>query len=77
MKEEKENVQKEKRKFVPFNLLWCFPSFIVPFMILTNLFNFPNWPSAFLSFYIYFLDIHSESQFNYLEEKIEKLEKKD
>ena len=76
MKEEKENVPKEKRKFIPFNLIWCFSSFIIPFIVLTNLFNFPNWPSAFLSLYLYIQDIYTEGQINYLEEKIGKLEEK-
>lgn len=76
MIEEKENVPKEKRKFIPFNLLWCFSSFIVPFMVLTSLFNFPNLPSFFLSLYLYIQDIYTEGQVNYLEEKVGKLEEK-
>lgn len=65
---------KERRKHLPFNLFWCVGSFILPFVILSELAQINTLASIGLAFYIYFLDVTHQTNFDYLREKIDKLE---
>ena len=52
----------------------CVSSFLLPFLILTDLGKLDTLASIGISFYIYFLDVKSETNSDYLSEKIKNLE---
>lgn len=67
-------MNKEKLKHLPFNFFWCASSFILPFVILTEIAQMNTLASIGIAFYIYFLDIKGQTDTDYLSEKINKLE---
>jgi hypothetical protein len=67
-------MNKDKLKYLPFNLLWGADSFILPYFILTDIANINILASIGIAFYIYFLDVKGQTNSDYLEEKIKKIE---
>lgn len=67
-------MNKEKLKYLPFNIFWCILSFIVPFFILTEMTQINILASIGIALYIYFLDVKEQTDIDYLSEKIKKLE---
>lgn len=67
-------MNKEKLKHLPFNLLFCLPSWIGTFMLITIFTEVDFWIATMISFYFYLLDVTQSSENDYLEERIKKLE---
>lgn len=51
-------------------------SFVVPFFVLSDVAKIDTFASGLISFYIYFLDVKSQTDTDYLSERIKKLEEK-
>lgn len=66
---------KKKLSYVPFNLLSCLSSFIIPLYALSNL-GIPNenYICYTISFMFYFLDVKYQTDVNYLEDRIKNME---
>jgi hypothetical protein len=69
-------MNKDKLKYVPFNLFWCISSFLVPFVLASQILTFDNLDSALVALYVYLLDVRNQTDMDYVTEKIENLENK-
>ncbi len=67
---------KTKLSYLPVNLFWCMSSFLCPYIALTTFAGFQILPSILISFYIYYLDVKSQTLDDYLSDKIKALEDK-
>jgi hypothetical protein len=67
-------MNKEQRKYLLPNFLWCISSFMIPFFILTLMVKTDLLITIALSLYIYFIDVFGQTNNDYLSEKIKKLE---
>lgn len=66
---------KKKLSYVPYNLLSCVGSFMYPLFVLSFL-DIPNenYVCYMISFFFYFLDVKYQTDVNFLEDRIKKLE---
>lgn len=62
----------EKIKHIPFNILWCIGSFLVPMCVFDMMLDVGLLPSIIISGCIYMLDVIHTTDTDYLLEKIEK-----
>jgi hypothetical protein len=69
-------INKEKLKFLPFNLILCLTDWILPFLILTQLTSLDIYLSILISTYIYLNNVVQTCNNDYLEARIKKLEDK-
>lgn len=67
-------MNKEKLKHLPFNLIFCVSSFILPFIFVSVFLTVDTHIAYIIAFYIYLNDVRISSQSDYLEEKIKQLE---
>lgn len=67
------NSKPKKLHYVPFNMFFCISSFLLPMVVLSFI-PIDLWESVAISLYIYLKDVQYESQNDYLEAKIKKLE---
>lgn len=67
-------MNKDKLKYVPFNLFWCISSFLVPFVLVSQILTFDTLDSALVALYVYLIDVRNQTDMDYLSEKIESLE---
>ena len=66
-------MNKDKLKYVPFNLFWCISSFLVPFVLANQILTFDNLDSALVALYVYLIDVRNQTDMDYLSEKIENI----
>ena len=67
-------MNKDKLKYVPFNLFWCISSFLVPFVLASQILTFDTLDSALVALYVYLIDVRNQTDMDYLTNKIESLE---
>ena len=67
-------MNKDKLKYVPFNLFWCISSFLVPFVLVSQILTFDTLDSALVALYVYLIDVRNQTDMDYLTNKIESLE---
>jgi len=67
-------MNKEKLKYLVFNLFFCVTSWFIPFLLITEFISIDTWMAAVISFYIYLNDVMQSTKNDYMEEKIKKLE---
>jgi hypothetical protein len=66
-------MNKDKLKYVPFNLFWCTSSFLVPFVLASQILTFDTLDSALVALYVYLIDVRNQTDMDYLSEKIENI----
>lgn len=69
-------MNKEKIKHIPFNMVFSISSFFLPYFILCDFIKVGMEASIIISLYIYFKDVIQQSNNDYLDERIRKLETK-
>lgn len=67
-------MKKEKLKYLPFNFFICLSSWFAPFLLITTFTSLNIWFAVGISFYIYLTDVTQSSKYDYLEDRIKKLE---
>ena len=67
-------MNKDKLKYVPFNFFWCISSFLVPFVLASQILTFDTLDSTLVALYVYLIDVRNQTDMDYLSEKIESLE---
>jgi hypothetical protein len=69
-------MNKDKLKYVPFNLFWCSSSFLIPFVLASQILNFDNFDCILVGFYVYFRDVINQTDIDYLSNKVKNIEEK-
>jgi len=67
-------IRRDKLKFLYFNLLYCLTHLLVYFLIIKGIFEFDTLTSLGISFYLYSMEVIRQSDNDYLEDRIKKLE---
>jgi len=67
-------MNKEKLSFLPSNVLFKVPTFMVIYYLLNDLAKIDNFASLGLAFCIYFIDVAHSTEIDYLSDRIKKLE---
>ena len=66
---------KEKLKYIPFHLLTAIPIFMFIFITMTEAFSLSDWEGFLAGIIVYVYDVTIHAKFDYLEDKVKKLEK--